>query len=83
MSDLSELSWHAGWMSGLEYALWHVVLTGPSRFGQIDISEEQLERLRTLSEHCGGWIVFDDVHEETWVPMQRWKALYAASRSAR
>jgi hypothetical protein len=28
MSDLSEDAWHAGWMDGIEFALWDAVING-------------------------------------------------------
>jgi hypothetical protein len=65
MSELSEDAYCAGWMSGLEYALWRVVIEGPRRYGFLDIDAAHIEHLRKLSQQCRGWIVFDDQTEET------------------
>ena len=65
MSELSEKAYYAGWMSGLEYAL--------STF-----SSQDVRNLLRLSEACGGWIVFDDETEETWVPLAEWKRRFAS-----
>lgn len=78
MSELSEEAYCAGWMSGLEYVLWYGVQTGPMSYGRLDITDEHIKRMRMLCDQCGGWIVFDDVHEETWVPTHRWESMYAA-----
>lgn|ERR1700687_5616950 len=77
MSELSEEGWYAGWMGGLEYALWRAVLEGPTRYGHLDINEGHILRLRALSGQCAGWIVFDEETEETWLPLAEWERRYA------
>ncbi len=76
MSDLSEVAYCAGWMRGLEYALWQAVLLGPRRYGRLQITAEHIERLKSLSEAAGGWIVFDDAQEEILVTHAQWKQLF-------
>lgn len=78
MSDLSERAWCAGWQTGLEHALWRAVVSGPTRYGRLDITHDHIANLRTLSERCCGWICFDDLREETWVPFEEWQRLHAA-----
>src|SRR5258708_7363254 len=78
MSDLSEAGYHAGWLCGLEYDLWRLMLRGGNRYGQHDVSEGELIRLRTLSQKCGGWIVSDEEREEVFVPMIEWGTFFAA-----
>ena len=78
MSELSEEAYCAGWMAGLEYALWRAVLEGPRRYGFLDINAEQIKRLRDLAGQCHGWIVFDDDAEESWLPMDEWEKRYAS-----
>ena len=80
MSELSEEAYYAGWMEGLEYALWEAVLGVRSRYGRLDITSKQRERLMALSEQCGGWIVFDNEQEESWLPHEAWKVRFAAWR---
>ncbi|MCB2407421.1 hypothetical protein [Hymenobacter lucidus] len=64
MSDISEEAWCAGWMEGLEYALWHIVLHGPAKYGWDLIGEQTIQQLQHLSQLADGWIVFDDVKQE-------------------
>lgn len=78
MSDLSEQAYYASWMEGLEYALWEA-LVGPRReYGRLEFSEAHRTRLRELSDSCGGWIVFDDDNEETWLPRAEWEKRFSA-----
>jgi hypothetical protein len=73
MSDISEEAYCAGWMDGLEFALWQVALGARSEYGQLTLSGAHIANLRALSQAAGGWIVFDDATEETWVPLSDWK----------
>src|SRR4051794_36791517 len=72
MSDLSEDAWYAGWTDGLEFALWDAVINGPREYGRLAIMNEHIEQLRQLANAAGGWIVFDDDEEETFIPMEEW-----------
>ena len=76
MSELSEEAYSAGWMSGLEYALWYAVLNGPLEYGRLSIDEVHIERLKELAGACAGWIVFEDRDSESWVPMPEWVATF-------
>ena len=78
MSDLSERAWYAGWMSGLEYALWKAVVDGPSQYGRLYITRNEIAKLNELSHACGGWVVFDDTDGPTFVPLERWILMYEA-----
>jgi hypothetical protein len=78
MSDLSEEAYCAGWMDGLEYALWEVVVGARADYGRLAVTEEHRTKLKTLAEGCGGWIVFDDATEQTWVSHADWNARFAA-----
>jgi hypothetical protein len=79
MSELSELSFSAGWMEGLEQALWRCATTGPFRYGHLQLTVEHARRLKELSDLCGGWIRFDDNHDEVFVPLAEWLRLAAKS----
>lgn len=81
MSELSELAYSAGWMENLEYSLWRSVETGPYRYGRLDLTAEQIEKLKQLSALCRGWICFDAEAEETFVPLERWKQIYATAHA--
>jgi hypothetical protein len=73
MSELSEEAYCAGWMAGLEFELWRALIGGSRAYGGLEITDEQLARLRELSEAAEGWILFDDVEEELLVPLDEWK----------
>ena len=66
MSDLSEDAYCAGWMEGLEIALWEVVEGTRTDYGRLTFTDLQRTDLKSLSETSGGWIVFDDRNEETF-----------------
>jgi hypothetical protein len=77
MSEISEEAYFAGWMGGLEYALWDAVQNGPRRYGQITIDAEMIEALRHLSTQCGGWVRYGE-NEEEFVPLETWERAYVA-----
>ena len=76
MSELSECAYCAGWMQDLEYALWRAATEGVFRYGRLDLTAEHIQRLKTLSDACGGWIRFDDELEESFVPITQWIEQY-------
>ena len=76
MSAISERCWHAEWLDGTEFVLWKAVTGGPLRWGQGEVSAEDIALLRRLSEAAGGWIVWDDERGETFLPMSEWLQLY-------
>lgn len=80
MSELSEEAYYAGWMDGLEYALWTAVLEGSLKYGHFQITRTHTAKLRELSDRCGGWIVWDDATELTFMPMDQWQKKYDAER---
>jgi hypothetical protein len=71
MTDLSEECFHAGWMDGLEYALWSAAQGGkPYKYGQCVISTEECRMLKLLSETAGGWWVWRD--DEVFLCLDEW-----------
>jgi len=64
-----------GWTA----SIWRGIVEGPFRYGQFDLTVDHIERLQRLSEACGGWVVFNDDKEETFVPIDRWKNIYGDS----
>ena len=76
MSELSEEAYCAGWMDGLEYALWQVVLDQRRAYGRLVFTSDHVLKLRSLSEASGGWIIFDDDLEETWLSAPDWNARF-------
>ena len=76
MSDISERAYYAGWMKGLEHALWAAVTGGNRHYGHHVISESELSKLRELSQICEGWIRFDEEHEEVFASISDWREKY-------
>ena len=77
MSEISERAFCAGWMDGLEYRLWEIVHGGPRKYGQILLTDDQVNSLRSLSNKLRGWVQFNDESEvEEFVESDRWKNLY-------
>jgi len=76
MSELSEEAYSAGWMDGLEYALWNCIVNGPSEYGRLQISGNHIETLLNLSHQSNGWIFWDDELEETFVGISDWKKMF-------
>ena len=78
MSELSERAYCAGWMEGLEFALWKGLLKGRLKYGRLQITQKHVARLKELSERCEGWIVWGDKGER-WVSIERWEKMYDES----
>lgn len=78
MSEISERAFHAGWMDGLEYRLWEVVQGGPRKYGEIEISDAQVARLRFLADTLDGWIWFNEESGiEEFIDRDRWQRMYS------
>lgn len=68
MSDLSEEAVCARWMVETEYDLWRIVQNGPGQFWNIDITTEQIAKLKRLSDESGTWADY---------PLDEWREVYA------
>jgi hypothetical protein len=80
MRDLSEETYSAGWLSGLEHMLWRLVQGGTA--GVFDPDDASVDLLRGLSEQAGGWWRWDKaMGGEVFVPMAEWLALVAATEA--
>lgn len=73
ISELSELAYNASWMNGVEFALWNAMVGQQKVYGRLELNEEIISRLKELSSACSGWIVFDDILEETFFPLNEWR----------
>jgi hypothetical protein len=82
MSELSEGAYSAGWMSGLEYALWQAVVDGPRKYGHLLITDAHITRLKLMAGSARGWVVFDDELGEYLAPTDSWERMYEAWRAA-
>lgn len=77
MSDISETAYCATWLGNLEYDLWRSVVEDPPfEYGLMTLEEMYIQRLRVLSEACGGWIICDKQDYEMFVPLAEWERLY-------
>ena len=85
MSEISEDCYAAGWMGGLEFALWAIVQgEAQPEYGEYVVLPEQVERLRYLSSRIGGWVAWsDEARGEIFVPMAQWERMYAPHGEAR
>lgn len=87
MSAISEDYYCAGWLIGLEFSLWAMVLGGPRDFGIGTVTEEEIQELRRLSDACGGWIVWRQedtfIMGQRFMPMELWRAWFATNALVR
>ncbi len=74
MSEISEEHYCAGWLSGLEYALFSTAFEGCC-FGE-GISQHERQGLLELSRRCDGWCVYVDGVGPKYVPMLVWTKIY-------
>ena len=51
MSQISEAGYSAGWMKGLEFDLWDILIGSKSSYGRHIISQEELLQLKFLSDN--------------------------------
>jgi hypothetical protein len=79
MSDISQQAFYARWMDDLEFRLWEILCGGPRKYGQISLSDQQVDRLRQLSDSLGGWVIFnDELGVQEFVDRDRWQLMYDA-----
>ena len=81
MSEISERCYCAGWMTGLERALWSMLDSEDRSYGQDEVTADEARQLRELSEACGGWIVWRDPDGETFVTLAEWRETLRAGVS--
>lgn len=79
MRQISEALYYAGWLDGLEYALWSMFDVGSDRrFGVGEVAERDVADLVRLSTRAGGWWRFDDdLGDQVFVTLPEWRRLYA------
>jgi hypothetical protein len=75
MSELSELAYTARWMDKLEFSLWNAMNHKITEYGRLVFTQKTIDNLRELSNKAGGWIVFDEKQEETFLTWQEWNKL--------
>lgn len=78
MSEISESCYCAGWMRDLEYALWHMMVTGKAELARYRLPPATRDRLKALYERTGGWITFETNEGEVFVPADEWGHRFSA-----
>ena len=78
MSDISEDCYAAAWLIGNEYSLWQILQRRGTRYGQCDVTAEELEELRLLSEKANGWIWTggEGAYQPRLVSFEEWENLF-------
>ena len=76
MSEISEEAYSAGWMDGLEYALWYAVQNGPTNYGRLVISEAHIQKLSHLSSVAKGWVYWHEENVESYIAIQEWVSMF-------
>lgn len=74
MSDVSEISYCAGWCSGNEEAVWRLIHRGGS-YGMVswEVGAHELERVRRAMRAADAWIVWDGNAGPRVVPLAEWR----------
>lgn len=83
MEDISERCYCAGWLLGLEYALYGIAFEArPKRFGQDDVTDDEAIELRRLAQASDSWWHWPDGVDDgpVRITLQRAKELYASER---
>jgi hypothetical protein len=80
MRDISQRCWSAGWLVGLEFSLWNMVVANAGqRYGDGEITVDQIIDLRSLHEVCDGWWYWDEeLGEERFVSTEQWMRILGA-----
>jgi hypothetical protein len=84
MSWLSEEGSSSGWETGNEYVLWNCLQNHYTNFGRHDLTDEDFEELRVLSQLAKGWIWTgtDHVFEPQLVSFETWEQILARDNRA-
>ncbi len=77
MTCIATAAYPSGRQQHLEFALWYTVVNGPMSYGQYEITEPDIARLRELSYACDGWIVCRDGASPEWVPLREWQDIFS------
>ena len=82
MSDISEDCYAAAWLIGNEYSLWQMLQGASPNYGMCEVSGEELEELRVLSEKANGWIWTDGEgsYNPRLVSFEEWNHLVAKAK---
>lgn len=76
MREIAARAYRDGRQEHLEYVLWYALIHGPMRYGLTTITGDEIDRLRALSNACGGWYYVDREHCEHFVELAAWQDLF-------
>jgi hypothetical protein len=78
ISDISEDCYCAGWMSGIEYELWALLVDPTTKRdrGMSRVEDDDIATLREISNEIGGWIYWDDDDGKRFCPIGEWLVRY-------
>jgi hypothetical protein len=80
MRDISEDTWCAGWLMGLEHILWDAMHSDSKENREFDAKD--LARLRKFHEQAGGWWVWRKDVGEVFLSTEAWLASKEERRKA-
>jgi len=60
-------------MQGIEREVWSAMHRPGFGGLPLSLTAKEVQQLYAMSAECGGWIIFDDVHGESFVPIKEWK----------
>jgi hypothetical protein len=79
MEEISEECYCAGWMTGLEFALWEATTLSYGMcysYGMSVITSEKIQKLKELSEKANGWWAWDDYFNCcVFIQLEDWKEI--------
>lgn len=78
LMSISEDSWYAGWMDGLEFRLWQMVQDPEDNcYGMATVSKEDIQTLKEISDEINGWIAWGEKEgQKVFVSMDEWLEIY-------
>lgn len=81
MTGLSEACWCAGWMDGLETALWRLAAEGGGKYGMGEVTPRQAMLLDVLAAEAGGWWAWPDGFDDgpVFVAAEAWEKMRGAT----
>lgn len=83
MGRISEDYYCAGWLTSLEFDLWRMVQGGDTGYGFGRLSPHEVDKLRWLSEQCGGWWIWDEQMGARFVTLKEWESMYKSHEEAK
>ena len=75
MSDISQETYAAIFMDGIEFVIWKALVDGDRCVGMGEIDSDLLDACASLSKEIGGWIIWSGDLPE-FVTIDEWKKIY-------